>query len=121
MKRNTELETKFIRSLKDFSVEIVVENNAYKLVAQLNSKSILVTWAYPLMEVFFDFKENNKAINSDSIEIYDGESVSELHEYVTSIIINYFRHQTRIETLGRLLKRQELQIYSNGQWMSVFN
>ena len=121
MERDTELEKIFLENLKDFSVTIDMAGDAYKLDAQYESKSITVTWPYPLMEVFFDSSEGEKVFKSESIEFYDGEPVSELHDYVTYIIQNYLNHSTRIETIGSFLKRQELQINANGQWVNVFD
>ncbi len=121
MERDIKLENELLESLKDFSVTIDIEGDAYKLTAQDDSKHILVTWPYPLMEVWFDFTDGGQVIKTESIEFYDGEPVSELFDYVTYIIKNYLNHPTRIETTGRFLKIQELQINTKGQWVNVFD
>ena len=121
MERNIELEEELKESLKEYSPTIILKYDAYTLNATKNTKSVSITWPYPLMEVYFDFIENNKKIMSESIEFYDNETQKEFSDYIVYLIKRYFTLSTRVETLGSLLKRKELQVKINNEWHPIYD
>ncbi len=121
MERNEELEQALSKTLSDYSVSITWEKQAYKLNAFKGSKRISITWPYPLMEVFFDFVENDKKIMSESIEFYGNETQDEFCDYIIYIASRFFNFPSRLETVGRFPKRKELQVNQNNEWCSIFD
>jgi hypothetical protein len=120
MERDKKLESDLITSLASYAPRISWEKDAYMLETSYKNKRALVVWPYPLMEVFFDLWENNKKIFSESFEFYENETNEELVEYLVNILKNYFDHETRVETEGKLFKHQELQFKKGDEWVSVF-
>ena len=120
MERDIKLENNLVNSLSSYAPRIGRDKEAYMLEASYKNKRALVVWPYPLMEIFFDLWDNNKKIFSESLEFYENENKEELAEYLIKILKNYFDHETRVETEGKLLKRQELQFKNGDEWVSVF-
>ena len=120
MERKPELEEELLGLLSAFSPTIEVDNDAYQLSVSLASKRAEVIWPYPLYEVFFDFREGNRKVLSDSFEFYEGESDSELVEYLCSVLNRFLANNTRLQIQGKLLKTTELQYQQGGVWQSVF-
>jgi hypothetical protein len=121
MERNPKIEQEIIDSLKEYSAVITCEKQSYKVTANNDIKNITITWPYPLMEVFFDFAENKEIIMSESIEFYENETEEDLRDYIVNITKRFFNLPVRIETLGKLLKRKELQVYQNSEWCSIYD
>ena len=121
MKRDLKLEKELTDALRGYPISVDWVNETYKLTARKGEKSVVVTWPYPLMEVYFDFIENDKETFSESVEFYEGESPSELCDYLTYVIKRFLNSPSRIETRGKLLKRSELQVSESGKWVSVFD
>ena len=120
MERDKNIEKELLTSLSGYEPTINWEKDAYNLKLEYKNKSTKVVWPYPLMEVFFDFWEGNKKIFSESFEFYENETNEELVEYLLEISNNFFSNETRIETFGKLLKRNELQFKKGEEWVSVF-
>jgi hypothetical protein len=120
MERKPEIERELLGILGAFSPSIEVENDAYQLSVSLAAKRAEVVWPYPLHEVFFDFWEGDSKVLSESFEFYEGESDSELVEYLCSVLNRFLANNTRLQTHGMLLKTTELQYQQGGVWQSVF-
>ncbi|MEW8029834.1 MAG: hypothetical protein AB2792_09640 [Candidatus Thiodiazotropha sp.] len=120
MERKPELEGELLGLLSAFSPTIAVKNDAYQLSVSLAAKRAEVAWPYPLHEVFFDFWEADRKVLSESFEFYEGESDSELIEYLCSVLNRFLANSTRLQTQGKLLKTTELQYQQGDVWQSVF-
>lgn len=120
MDRNPNLEQSLKSSLADYNPVLELEGDAYKLRLNQGDKHIKVTWPYPLMEVYFDFWDGETIVFSESFEFYEKETDEELAEYITDVAKKYLTNQTRIITIGKLLKRKELQFNDGSEWISVF-
>lgn len=121
MERNQKIEQEIVESLKEYSAAITCENQSYKVTVNNDIKSITITWPYPLMEVFFDFAANKEIIMSESIEFYENETGEDLCDYIIKITKRFFNLPVRVETLGKILKRKELQVYQNSEWCSIYD
>ena len=121
MERDTAVENELNSALKEFSVQLTCSGEAYTLKAAKSEKSIEINWPHPLMEVFFDFVENGNVIFSESIEFYENETQKELRDYLIYVVKRFFNLPTRIESIGRLPKRTELQVKESEQWSSIFD
>lgn len=120
MERKPELEKELLRLLSTFSPAIGVAKDAYQLSVSSSTKRAEVIWPYPLHEVFFDFWEGNTKILSESFEFYEGESDSELVEYLYSVLNRFLTNNVRFHAQGKFLKTRELQYQQGGVWKSVF-
>lgn len=121
MSRDLQLEKVIAESLAEYSPRLSWENNAYRLKAGKAVMNVEVVWPYPLMEVYFDFTEKEEKVFSESVEFYEGESNSELAEYIVHVVRRFLDNPARIEKLGILLKRTELQVSKDGKWINVFD
>ena len=108
-------------SLKEYEPSIHLVNDAYSLNVSKDTKCVTITWSYPLMEVYFYFVENNEKIMSESLEFYENETQKEFSDYIIYVVIRYFTLPTRVETLGTLLKRKELQVKEDNEWKCIYD
>jgi hypothetical protein len=120
MDRNLNLELSLKSSLADYNPVLELEGDAYKLHLNQGDKRIKVTWPYPLMEVYFDFWDGETIIFSESFEFYENETHEELAEYLVDVAKKYLTNQTRTITIGKFLKRKELQFNDGSEWSPVF-
>lgn len=120
MESKPELKRELLGLLSAFSPTIGVVNDAYHLSVSSGEKRAEVLWPYPLHEVFFDFWEGDSKVLSESFEFYDGESNSELIEYLCSVLNRFLTNTIRVHVQGNLLKTTELQYQQGGVWHSVF-
>ncbi|MCX2835088.1 hypothetical protein [Microbulbifer thermotolerans] len=120
MDRKPDLERKLLETLSAFSPKIEVAKDAYQLSVSLHTKRAEIVWPYPLHEVFFDFWEEDCKVLSESFEFYEGESDSELVEYLGSVLNRFFSNTVRVYVQGKLFKTKELQYQQGGLWQPVF-
>lgn len=120
MDRKPELEREILDLLSGFAPRIEVAEDAYQLSVSFDAKRAEVVWPYPLHEVFFDFWEGDRKVLSESFEFYEGESDSELFEYLGSVLNRFLTNTIRVHVQGKFLKTTELQYQQGGVWQPVF-
>ncbi|ADZ92005.1 hypothetical protein Marme_2778 [Marinomonas mediterranea MMB-1] len=120
MDRKPELERELLDLLSTFSPTIEVANDAYQLSVSLAAKRAEVVWPHPFHEVFFDFWEGDRKVLSESFEFYEGESDTELIEYLSSVLDRFLTNAIRVQVQGKFLKTTELQYQQGDVWNSVF-
>ncbi len=116
-----EMEREIGEALKEYTVKINLADKAYQIETSNGNRSVVVTWPLPLQEVYFDFRENDEEVLSESVEFYEGETNSELSGYVVYITRRFLELPWRIKEKGRILKTKELQVDDGSEWRAVFD
>jgi hypothetical protein len=109
-----------LETLREFEPTLVAGNEAYRVSATHQAKGALVVWPLLVSEVFIDFSDRGEVVFSESIEYYDEEPREEQLRDIAQVLRNFFLNETRVASVGRLLRRTELQFRSANEWFSVF-
>lgn len=121
MNINKTIEKLLNEDLSEYSPSLKFESDSHLIVASNNAKSIAICWPYPLMEVFFNFIDNNKIIASESVELYENETDLELVSYIIHIVKRYLSLPSQVNTFGIFFKTTELQVLHNEKWEYIFD
>jgi hypothetical protein len=113
-------EQQLLEALANFEPTLTAGNEAYRVSATHHAKHALMVWPLLLSEVFIDFSERGEVVFSESVEYYDKEPREEQLRDIAQVLRNFFLNETRIATVGGLLRRTELQFHLADQWVSVF-
>ncbi|MCJ8332296.1 MAG: hypothetical protein HRT89_22480 [Lentisphaeria bacterium] len=83
MTEDSKITNELQEALEDYLVSLEWDINSYKIVLKNADKSLNVCWPYPVQESYFDFHEENEMVFHEFIEMYNGESHSEMCHYVS--------------------------------------
>jgi hypothetical protein len=108
-----------LEALAAFEPALSTENGAYRVLAKYEAKGAVVIWPYPLAEVFLEFVEGGEVVLSESVEYYAAEPPAEQLKDIAQVLRNFFLNETRVATVGAVLKRSELQFRRGEKWVSV--
>ena len=120
MSKDSKIEVELQDALGDQLVSLEWDNDSYKMLIVNADKSINVSWPYPLQETYFDFHEGKQKVFHESIEMYDGETHSEMIEYIKYLTHRFLNMTTRINSNGAMMKTQTLEVFDGTKWESVF-
>ena len=117
---DSKIETLLLDRMNEFNPKLSFENDAHKLIVSLDDKRAEIVWPNPIMEVFFDFWEDEEKVFSESLEYYDGENVNEVVNDIHESISRFLLNSTRLVKKGLILKITEFQYKKGDVWISVF-
>ncbi len=120
MTQYTEIDNLLRQTLGDQLVSLKWKDQACKIVIEKSGKQLEITWAYPLLEAYFDFYEKQEKIFHDWIEMYDGETNSEMCQYIKYVSQRFFNMPSRLETNGKIMKVQTIEVFDGNKWENVF-
>ena len=103
------------------SIELKSEDtsSAQVLIASTSEKSVRVTWANLVKEVYFDFVQGQGDRHSDWVDFYDGESSEEIGDYILCIVSRFFGSQTRLHTIPGALPITVVQYAHGSEWRGL--
>jgi hypothetical protein len=113
-------EGQLLETLAEFEPTLVAGKDTYRVYATHHAKGVLVVWPHLLSEVFIDFSDRGEVVFSESVEYYDGEPREEQLRDIAQVLRNFFLNETRVASVGRMLRRTELQFCCANRWVSVF-
>jgi hypothetical protein len=121
MKSIGECNSALLKVCEKYSPKLCYEKEIYKLFVTYQNKQAEVVWPSKLKEIFFDFWDSEGRIFSDSVELYnDGESAANIPGYIGDVLHNFFEHETRLQTSGKLLKIKGLLFKKDDEWQTIF-
>lgn len=112
--------TRLLELMAQFKPKSSAEKDAHRLEFQHRGKSVVIFWPNLVMEVFFDFIEGGEKLLAESVEYYDSESPETQAQDIAEIAQRFLLNETRLVTVGSLLKRREIQYCRASEWMTIF-
>jgi hypothetical protein len=118
--RNHQLEKEIINAFTLYSTNLKWDDGVYKIDIAKDVKRVNVEWAYHVNEVYFDFFENDIKIYKDWADFYEGETSSEIFNFISFLVKRYINLPCRVITHGKWLKTTDLEVYVNEEWVNIY-
>lgn len=100
---------------------IVEEGQAYTLTVFGKNKSVCLTWPNELGEIFLSYSENSEVIFEDWFECLESEEVDDFISYADDVCKRFIFNESRVKTVGFILRNEELQYKLDGIWRNVLH